>query len=159
MLKVSLAIAEAHSKGIIHRDLKPSNIIIRKDGEPVVIDFGLAWWYVAGETRLTKTGTVLGTPHYMSPEQVNGDARSMGPGCDIYSLGIVLYELLTGRLPFEGSLASVLGKILFFEPPPPSTHRPDLDPRLEAICIKAMAKEINERYLTMVQMADELKVI
>ncbi len=119
MLKVALAIAEAHARGIIHRDLKPSNIILRPDGEPVVIDFGLAWWSVPDESRLTKSGTVLGTPHYMSPEQVNGDVRLMGPGCDIYSLGVVLYELLTGRRPFDGSLASVLGKILFFEPPRP----------------------------------------
>ncbi len=157
--KVTLAVAEAHARGIVHRDLKPSNIIIRPDNEPVVIDFGLAWWSVPGESRLTRTGTVLGTPHYMSPEQVNGDVRTMGPGCDIYSLGVVLYELLTGRLPFDGSLASVLGKILFFEPPPPSAHRPDLEPKLEAICRKAMSKEIRDRHPSMLDLAEELGTV
>jgi serine/threonine protein kinase len=81
--RIALALAEAHARGVVHRDLKPSNIILRAGGDPVVINFGLAWWFVEGETRLTKTGAVLGTPHYMSPEQVNGDVRAMGPRCDV----------------------------------------------------------------------------
>jgi hypothetical protein len=89
----------------------------------------------------------------MSPEQVSGKEEALGPGCDIYSLGVIMYELLTGRLPFEGPEAIVLGQVLFVEPQPPSRFRPDLDPRLEAICLKAMAKRLELRYATMGELA------
>jgi serine/threonine protein kinase len=88
---------------------------------------------------------ILGTPAYMSPEQVQGDL-DVGPLSDIYSLGVILYELLTGRLPFDGSVTTVMGSILFKEPPKPSLHRPDLDPAMEAICLKMMAKKPKNRY-------------
>jgi hypothetical protein len=153
---LALALEEAHQHGIIHRDLKPSNIMINPRGEPVIMDFGLARRICPGDVRLTRSGQMLGTPAYMSPEQVSGDTAAMGPGCDIYSLGVILYELLTGRLPFEGSAGELLAKILITEPTPLRTHRPDLDPALEAICHKALAKKSSERYPSMAAFARAL---
>ena len=129
---------------VIHRDLKPANVMIKPTGqrrEPVIVDFGLARRDNPEELRLTRTGQVMGTLGYMAPEQVRGDLKAIGPACDIYALGVILYELLTGRLPFSGSGLAVAGQILT-ETPPPSTHRSDLDPALEAICLKAMAKRL-----------------
>jgi formylglycine-generating enzyme required for sulfatase activity len=150
------ALAEAHARGIIHRDLKPSNVLIKPRRELVIMDFGLARRVEAGDSRLTQTGAILGTPAYMAPEQVVGDIVAQGPGCDIYSLGVILYELLTGRLPFVGTAAEVLDLIVAAEPPPPSAHRPDLDRRLEAICHRAMAKKISDRYPSMAALAAAL---
>jgi serine/threonine protein kinase len=154
--QVALALDEAHRRGIIHRDLKPSNIIINRRGEPVVMDFGLARQAESGDVRLTRSGAIVGTPAYMPPEQVDGAATLLGPTCDVYSLGVILYEMLTGRLPFQGGTTQVLCQILRDEPPRPSVYRPDLDPRLEAICRKAMAKRIKERYGSMADLAAAL---
>jgi predicted Ser/Thr protein kinase len=153
--KVALALQAAHDKGVIHRDLKPSNVMICAGREPMIMDFGLAWRLDRSDSdeRLTRTGLVLGTPAYMSPEQLSGRVEGIGPRCDVYSLGVILYELLTGRCPFEGAEAIVLGQILFIEPERPSRHRRDLDPDLEAICLKAMAKRDTERYATMTELA------
>src|SRR5436305_6306720 len=98
--RMAIALREAHEHGIVHRDLKPANVMINKRGEPVVMDFGLARRVGAQEARLTQDGAALGTPSYMPPEQVSGDVEHMGPACDVYALGVILYELLTGRLPF-----------------------------------------------------------
>jgi serine/threonine protein kinase len=156
--KLALALQTAHDKGIVHRDLKPSNVIIGVGREPIIMDFGLAWRLDSseGDERLTRPGLILGTPAYMSPEQLTGRVENLGPRCDVYSLGVVLYELLTGRCPFEGPEAIVLGQVLFIEPKPPSSHRPDLDPLLEAICLKAMAKSDVERYASMSEFAAAL---
>jgi serine/threonine protein kinase/WD40 repeat protein len=154
--KIALALQEAHAHGVIHRDLKPSNVIINTRREPVVMDFGLARRSTKREARLTQLGSILGTPAYMPPEQVTGDIDAMGPACDVYSLGVILYELLTGRLPFEGEVVSVLLQIATDRPPPPSQHRPDLDPRLEAVCLKALAKKPEERYASMTDLARDL---
>jgi serine/threonine protein kinase len=158
--KLALALQAAHDKGVIHRDLKPSNVMICAGREPMIMDFGLAWRLdrTDSDERLTRTGLVLGTPAYMSPEQLSGRVEDIGPRCDVYSLGVILYELLTGRCPFEGPEAVVLGKILFVEPERPSSHRPDLDPQLEAICLKAMAKRDAERYAMMTELAAALGV-
>jgi serine/threonine protein kinase len=150
------ALAEAHARGIIHRDLKPSNVLIGPRGDLIIIDFGLARLTDPGTSRLTQSGAIPGTPAYMAPEQVKGDFEAIGPGCDIYSLGVILYELLTGQLPFEGPAPVVLGQVMFAEPPPPSAYRPDLDPRLEAICRRAMAKKIPDRYASMAEFAGTL---
>jgi hypothetical protein len=125
-------------------------------GEPVVMDFGLARRNNSDDARLTKSGAVIGTPAYMPPEQIKGDFDAIGPCCDIYSLGVILYELLTGEIPFEGPIAAVLGQVLTQEPPPLSKFRADLDPRLEAVCLKMMAKEIENRYGTMIDVANAL---
>jgi len=145
--KIAVGVAEAHSKGILHRDLKPGNIILDERNEPVITDFGLARRADQSvESRLTQDGTLLGTPAYMSPEQIGGDPEKMGPASDVYSLGVILYEMLTGELPFRGSITSVIGQILQGEPKPPSELRPDLDKRIEAICLKMMAKSADVRF-------------
>jgi serine/threonine protein kinase len=154
--KIALALAEAHRHGIIHRDLKPANIMVNRRGEPVVMDFGLARRSTSEDARLTRTGIALGTPAYMAPEQAQGDLTAMGPGCDIYSLGVVLYEMLTGQLPFTGSPLSVMAQLVSDAPPRPSTKRPGLDPRLETICLRAMARQISDRYTSMDDFASAL---
>ena len=154
--KLAVAMQEAHARGIIHRDLKPANIMIRATGgrrEPVIVDFGLARREASDDVRLTRTGQVMGTLGYMAPEQVRGESSEIGPACDVYAMGVILYELLTGRLPFRGSGLAVAGQILTQEPLPISSHRADVDPRLEAICRKAMAKAIADRYASMKEMA------
>jgi serine/threonine protein kinase len=151
--KLAQALEEAHYNGVVHRDLKPSNIMVNARGDLIIMDFGLVWRIGGQNERLTRVGLVVGTPTYMSPEQASGKVESIGPGCDIYSLGVIMYELLTGRVPFEGQEALVLGQILFVEPPPPSRYRSDLDPRLEAICMKAIAKSLERRYATMGEFA------
>jgi hypothetical protein len=154
--KLALALREAHAHGVIHRDLKPSNILINQRAEPIITDFGIAWLVRKDETRLTKNGSVLGSPAYMAPEQIQGDAQSPGPACDIYSLGVILYQLLTGRLPFDGPMGVVMAQILTQEPEAPSKLRADLDPRLGEICRKAMAKNVAGRYVRMAEMAATL---
>jgi hypothetical protein len=154
--RVALALDAAHVKEVVHRDLKPANVLVRADGEPVVVDFGLARRAAPGDARLTQSGTVLGTPGYMPPEVVRGDVSSHGPACDVYSLGVVLYELLTGRLPFEGSPPEVMSQILTSEPPRPSSLRPGLSSQLEEVVMKAMAKRIGDRYGRMAELADAL---
>ncbi len=156
--KIALAMHEAHKKGIIHRDLKPSNIMIDRRGEPIVMDFGLARRTGPGDQRLTQTGAVMGSPAYMAPEQVKGDSKTVGPGCDVYSLGVILYELLTHRLPFlgEDNLA-VLAQVLMDAPTPPSMIRRDIDASLEAICLKALAKKCEDRFGSMAEMAGSLQ--
>jgi serine/threonine protein kinase len=120
--KIALALAEAHRRGVIHRDLKPANVMVNRRGEPVVMDFGLARRSDGADARLTQSGTVMGTPAYMAPEQAQGDVAAFGPACDVYSLGVVLYELLTGQLPFRGSAMSVVARLVTDTPPPPSTR-------------------------------------
>jgi serine/threonine protein kinase len=154
--KLALALHEAHCCNVIHRDLKPANVMLNQRGDPVVMDFGLARRTDGESARLTQTGAVLGTPAYMPPEQVKGALDAMGPGCDIYSLGVILYELLTGRLPFEGPVMVVIAQILARQPEPPSVHCADLDPRLEAICVRAMQKESAARYPSMTELAAAL---
>jgi serine/threonine protein kinase len=153
---LALALQEAHARGVIHRDIKPSNIMIDRHGAPVLMDFGLARRADIGPALLTQEGEVLGTPAYMPPEQVTGDVNAMGPACDVYSLGILLYQLLTGTTPFKGDLLALLSQITVDDPPPPSAHRPDLDPRLDAACLRALAKRPADRWPSMGAFADAL---
>src|SRR5205823_1966341 len=139
------ALAAVHARGIIHRDLKPGNIMLDTSGRAILMDFGLARPEQDAE-HLTSDGVVLGTPSYMAPEQAAGQAERIGPWTDLYSLGVVLYQLLTGRLPFQGPPLTVLAKIVHEEPPRPSGLRPDLDTALEVILLKALTKECGERY-------------
>ncbi len=158
--KLALALQAAHDKGIVHRDLKPANIMVDTSGEPIIMDFGLARQASQGDDiRLTQTGNILGTPAFMSPEQVDGDPEKIGPPTDQYSLGVILYELLTGQLPFQGSVMSVMAQILGKQPPRPSQLRPQMDPRVETVCLKMMAKTPSERFASLKAVADELTTI
>jgi class 3 adenylate cyclase/predicted Ser/Thr protein kinase len=153
---LALALHEAHGKGVVHRDLKPSNVLVDRRGQPVIMDFGLARRVHLDEERLTRPGLPMGTPAYMPPEQVLGQLDQMGPGSDVYSLGVILYELLTGTLPFPGPVVAVLALILTEEPPPPSRHRPGLDPRLDAVCLRALSKKPGQRFADMAEFARAL---
>jgi len=147
--KVASALAEAHRHGIIHRDLKPDNIMLDAKGEPIVMDFGLARIEQSGGERLTQEGMAMGSPAYMSPEQFEGQAEKMLAACDIYSLGVMLYELLTGSLPFRGSILRIMAQVVKGQAKPPSQLRPDVDLRLDAICLKMMHREADLRFGSM----------
>jgi serine/threonine protein kinase len=154
--RVALALAEAHRRQIVHRDLKPGNIMLTRDGTPIITDFGLARRCDTKDVRLTQSGTIVGTPAYMAPEQAKGKFEEMGPSCDIYSLGVILYEVLTRRLPFYGEPLELLAKLLTDEPEPPSQRCPAIDAALDAICLKALAKKPADRYATMTDFAAAL---
>lgn len=153
--KVALAMAEAHKHQVVHRDLKPANILMDDAGEPIVVDFGLAR-REGSASHLTVQGQVMGTPAYMSPEQFNGDVARMGPACDVYSLGVVLYELLCGHPPFTGDMIALASQVVCDPPPPLRNRRPGIDARLEAACLKALEKAPADRWPTMQAFADEL---
>lgn len=148
--KVARILSYAHERGVVHRDLKPANIMIDESKQPVVMDFGLARRMNETEqSRITRSGMIVGSPAYMAPEQVRCDHAKIGPATDVYSLGVILYELLTGELPFQGTALSIVAQILTESPPPPSELRPKVDLELQAICLKMMAKELEERYASM----------
>lgn len=155
-LKIVKAMQEAHRHGVIHRDLKPANIIVDKRREPILMDFGVAWHPEGEGQRLTRGGGIVGTPAYMAPEQIDPSHGPISAQCDIYSLGVMMYELLTGRLPFDGEIGQVLLQLVTVDAIPPSRYRADLDPRLEAICLRAIAKPLDRRYRRMDEFASDL---
>jgi WD40 repeat protein/tRNA A-37 threonylcarbamoyl transferase component Bud32 len=156
VLRVARAVYYAHSLQVIHRDIKPSNILLDAAGQPHLTDFGLAWRGGA-ELTLTADGQVLGTPAYMAPEQAAGRHRNVGPHSDVYSLGVVLYQLLTGSLPFAANSPCLLQQIRHEEPPPPRRRDARIPRDLETVCLKAMAKDAARRYATADDFADDLQ--
>ncbi|MFN3192200.1 MAG: serine/threonine-protein kinase [Aureliella sp.] len=157
MIEVCRAIGFAHSQGVLHRDIKPSNILIDENDQVRIMDFGLAKFADSGD-NLTRTGAVIGTPSYMSPEQASGHGNLVGPSSDIYSLGTVLYHLLTGRPPFIADSPMQLAmQILELDPPPPRLLEPRIDRDLEMIVQRTIQKPPDLRYATADEMADELE--
>ena len=153
--KLASALQAIHAVGIRHRDIKASNVMIDERGEPLLMDFGLAR-LAQTDTQLTQSGSLVGTPAYMAPEQIQLGASGGDERSDIYSLGVLLYQMLTGRLPFEGPMTRVLVDIATKTPPPVESLRPDVDPNLANICRKAMAREPAQRFQTAKEFEDAL---
>jgi tetratricopeptide (TPR) repeat protein/tRNA A-37 threonylcarbamoyl transferase component Bud32 len=147
----------AHELGIIHRDLKPANVLVTSNGILKISDFGLAK-RLEEDSHQTRSGTLMGTPSYMAPEQARGDTHEIGPAADQYALGSMLYEMLTGRPPFQGaSILDTLEQVRKHEPVPPSRLQPTVARDLETICLKCLQKEIRKRYATTSELAEDLR--
>ncbi|MCI0682793.1 MAG: WD40 repeat domain-containing serine/threonine-protein kinase [Gemmataceae bacterium] len=154
--QIARGIHEAHALGIVHRDLKPANVLLTKDGVPKISDFGLAK-QIQDDNLQTKTGAIVGTPSYMAPEQAEGRVKELGPLVDVYALGATLYDLLTGRPPFNGaSMMDTLTQVRTEEPVAPTRLQPALPRDLETICLKCLAKEPRKRYSSAAALADDL---
>jgi tetratricopeptide (TPR) repeat protein len=165
---LAAAVHYAHERGIVHRDLKPANVLLQNAGEqagrmplssfvPKVADFGLAK-DLDDQAAQTHTGTIAGTPCYMAPEQAGARGLAIGPATDVYALGAILYELLTGRAPFQGeSILDTLHQVRFVEPIPPGRLRSGLSRDLETICLKCIEKEPAKRYASAAALADDLQ--
>jgi tetratricopeptide (TPR) repeat protein len=154
LLQVADALSAVHAANIVHRDLKPGNILLDRAGQPFLADFGLA--RTEGE-HLTADGALLGTPGYLAPEQAAPELGAVGPWSDQHSLGVVLYQMLTGRPPFEGAAAALIYQVASKEVPPPSQRRPDLDATLERLLLKALSRQPQDRYRSVADFAHALR--
>ena len=155
LVPLAQAIHTAHLAGIVHRDLKPANVLLAEDGTAKITDFGVAKRREGVEQ--TQTGQIIGTPGYMAPEQARGESKSVGPAADVYSLGAILYEALTGQPPFQGeAILQTLQKVLNDEPVSPRKLVPHVPADLETICLRALRKDAKDRYPTAQEFADEL---
>jgi serine/threonine protein kinase len=158
MIRVAEAVHYAHGKGIIHRDLKPANIMINRFRLPVILDFGIVK-FVGKASSMTQEGVVVGTPSYLPPEQAGEERGEVGPYSDVYSLGGILYTMLTGRVPFEGKTAlDTLIKVIGQNPPTAVRElRPEVPEELERICMKCLEKSPGGRYPTAQALAEDLR--
>ena len=152
---LAMAVHHAHQRGVIHRDIKPANIIVDRSGEPMLLDFGLAQ-LGDSSSQLTTAGDVVGTPAYMPPEQADGRAWQADPRSDVYSLGVLLFQLASGRLPFDGQTAEVIHKAIHELPPNPSRFEPKIDRDLQTIILKCLEKDPAERYQGSEALANDL---
>jgi eukaryotic-like serine/threonine-protein kinase len=154
--QLALAMEHFHQRGVIHRDLKPANVLMTLQGSPKITDFGLAK-RLEGNSSQTRTGSLMGTPSYMAPEQASGDTRAISPLSDLYSLGAVLYEMLTGRPPFQGAtMLDTIDQVRSQEPVPPRRLQPKIPRDLETICLKCLQKEPLKRYSGATALAEDL---
>src|SRR5207248_141635 len=154
--KLARAMHYAHLRGVVHRDLKPGNVLFTLATEPKITDFGLA--KTTGAVDPTGTGVIIGTASYMAPEQALGRTKAAGPGADVWALGAILYECLTGRPPFKGSSATLtLLQVTTWDPVPPRLLQPGLSRDLETICLKCLRKEPDRRYRGAGALADDLE--